>query len=288
MRRNFEGLRLLALRKRPNITLTYLSHFSHISLTFFLISKKFVSLHPNSNPKNVIVMAKIYGLFGSMTGKLADTVMTVRYGEQLVRKHQPVVYNPNTEGQVAQRAKMKMMSQLSAVMAPVIAIRREGSVSSRNLFVKYNFKSASFTDGVANIQLADIKLTKSVVSLPRLTASLAGSDLTVALSSAVTDINRVVYCVFRKEADNTIRLVASQVVTTPGTVATFSTTFAVFTDPHIVYAYGVRDNTEAARVVFGDLQAPSAETVAKLVTSTTLLDTDITLTETQYIAPTQA
>lgn len=230
-------------------------------------------------------MAKIYGLFGAMTGKLADTVMVVRNGEQLARKYQPVVSNPSTEGQIAQRAKMKLMSQLSAVMAPVIAMRREGAVSSRNLFVKYNFRAATFVGDTADIELADIKLTKSVVSLPALSAAIQASVLTVALTGSEPSLDRVVYCVFRKESDNTLRLVGSQVVSTPGTSQTFSTTFNVNPSPHVVYAYGIRENSERARVAFGDMEAPTAETVAKLITSSVLLESDVTLTETRYASP---
>ena len=266
------------------------SHFASVLLphcsNFFLpVWKKFVPLQPISNPKIHKIMAKIYGLFGAMTGKLADVVMVVRNGEQIARKYQPIVSNPSTTAQVAQRAKLKLMAQLSAVMAPVIAMRREGAVSARNIFVRYNFRSATFDNDTADVELADIKLTKSAVSLPSLSAGVQASVLTVALSASEPTLDRVVYCLFRKENDNTLRLVGSQVVSTSGTSQTFSTTFNVSLAPHVVYAYGVRDNSERARVAFGDLEAPTAETVAKLVTSSVLLESDVTLTETRYAAP---
>lgn len=227
-------------------------------------------------------MAKIYGLFGAMTGKLADTVMSVRNGEQLARKYQPVVYNPSTAAQVAQRAKLKLLSQLSAVMAPVIAIRKEGSVSSRNLFTKINFPATSFETDKATVNLSAVKITKSVVSLPSVSASLTENGVSVTLEAAANDISRVVYCVFAKETDNTLRFLASSVVTSTGG-ATFATIITTPVDKSVVvYAYGVRDNTEAARVVFGEMEVPTAQQVAQVVTSRTLTEADVTLTETRY------
>lgn len=225
-------------------------------------------------------MAKIYGLFGSMTGKLADTVMAVRNGEQLARKYQPVVYNPSTPAQIAQRAKMKLMSQLSAVMAPVIAIRRQGPVSSRNLFTKANFRHTTFSNDTADVTLTDITLTNSIVGFSPVNATISNNNLTAALTSVLSDINRVVYAAFMKMPDNTLRYVGSTVVTAAGAQGDWPGTISNVSGNVVVYAYGVRDNTEAARVIFGNLQALSAETVAKVVTSRTLTESDITLTET--------
>lgn len=225
-------------------------------------------------------MAKIYGLFGSMTGKLADTVMSVRNGEQIARKYQPVVYNPSTPAQVAVRAKLKLMSQLSAVMAPVIAIPRVGAVSSRNRFTAVNYNKTTYTNDTADITLVDVQLTKSVVALPAIVATRSGSAINIELASEA-NVDRVVYAVFAKQADNTLRYVTSSVISTPGQDSKFPYDPVVGTEPMVVYAYGVRDNTEAARVTFGNMQAVTAETVAKVVTSRTLLESDITLTETQ-------
>lgn len=226
-------------------------------------------------------MAKIYGLFGAMTGKLADTVMSVRNGEQLARKYQPVVYNPSTPAQVAQRAKLKLMSQMSAVMAPYIAIPRVGSVSSRNLFTKLNFPATTYSDNTADITLANVKLTKSVVALPNISATRAGEELNLGLSTSEVDVNRVVYVAFVK-TNGELRAAGSVVATEKGTPSTpwIATLNIASRDECVVYAYGVRDNTEAARVRFGEMQAVTAETVAKLIVTRTLLESDVTLTDT--------
>lgn len=228
-------------------------------------------------------MAKIYGLQGAMTGKLANTVMVVRNGEQLARKYQPVVYNPSTEGQVAARAKLKLMSQLSAVMAPVIAIPRQGTISSRNMFTKKNYPAVTSADGTANIELSDIKLTDSVVSLPALSIEAASNSVSIRLSSATPGLSRVVYVMFIKQDDNTLRLVDSKAVGIPGSSQDYQTGFTTVTGSNYVfYAYGVRDNTEAARTKFGELTVVTAETVAKIVATRQLTGADVTLTETRY------
>lgn len=224
-------------------------------------------------------MAKIYGLFGAMTGKLADTVMSVRNGEQLARKYQPIVYNPSTAAQVAQRAKLKLMSQLSAIMGPYIAIPRQGSVSSRNLFTKRNFRYTTYAEDQADITLADIQLTVSAVSFSPVSAVRSGNNLTV---SHVYDntVNRVVYVIFKKREDGTLAFYGDHVVDEPGEGSTWEFQFYAPAEECVVYSYGIRDNNDAARAKFGDLQALTAESVAKLLVTRTLTESDVTLTET--------
>lgn len=228
-------------------------------------------------------MAKIYGLFGAMTGKVADVVMAVRNGEQVARKYQPVVANPSTALQVQNRAKLKLMSQLSAVMAPVIAMRKAGVVSSRNLFTKVNYKLATYSNNTASIALDEIQLTSSVVSLPGVTIARSGSAITAQLQPAVGGmvLSRVVYALFTKQPDNTLRLRDTQVVSTPGVSNTFTASFEDSSLEHVILAYGVRDNTDAARATFGNMEAASGVDVATLIANRTLTDADVTLTETK-------
>lgn len=230
-------------------------------------------------------MAKIYGLFGAMTGKMADSVMLVRNGEQIVRKYQPVVFNPSTPAQVAVRAKLKLMSQLSAVMAPYIAIRRQGPVSSRNLFVKANFPLTTFADNNADVELRQITLTKGIVSLPIPSASRVEGGIAVYISGAAEGrdlgVNRVVYVAFERTEANELRYLDSKVASVPGPTGGFSAELAGSTSQVVIYAYGVRDNTEAARVAFGNIALQSASMVAELVVSRTLTEADVTLTETR-------
>lgn len=220
-----------------------------------------------------------------MTGKLADMVMTVRNGEQIARKYQPIVHNPSSPAQVAQRAKMKLLSQLSAVMAPVIAIPRKGSVSSRNLFTKKNFGTVTFADNTADIVLNNVQLTSSVVAFPAIAANRNEAGISAYIDNAqnlgAINVSRVVYCMFEKQADNKLRFVDSKVATSAGSGGWEVDDLPLITSEVVILAYGVRDNTEAARVAFGNLEAIAAEQVAQLVTSRSLTEADITLSETR-------
>ena len=233
-------------------------------------------------------MAKIYGINGVVTGKQGNNVFAVRNGEQILRKYQPVVMNPNTEAQVATRAKLKMLSQLSAVMASAIAIPRNGTVSPRNAFTKLNYPATSFENGQANITLTNIKLTKSVMSLSSVGATREGSNSIsvhiggVASSAPYSEFSRVEYWAFIKQTDGTLRLAQYASSNTveggfPATLAMGSTAEAV------IYAYGVRLNSEAARVAYGDVTVTTAETMAKLIATRVLLESEVTVSETKAV-----
>lgn len=227
-------------------------------------------------------MAKIYGLFGSLTGKIADVVMVVRNGEQIARKYQPLVSNPSTPAQVASRAKLKALSQLSAVMADSIALQRTGLVSPRNKFVKLNYGATSYANNQAEINLSAVKLTHSVVSLPDIVAERGTGGINVRLSNSAEGISRVVYVMYRREENNLIRFAGSTVVESDGTNGNFPGQLPSSAVEAYIYAYGVRDNTEAARAVFGDLHLLTAQAVAAVITTSALTSADITLTETKY------
>lgn len=231
-------------------------------------------------------MAKIYGLFGSMTGKVADVVMSVRNGEQIARKYQPVVSNPSTPNQVATRAKLKMLSQLSAVMGSVIAMPKQGLVSPRNTFTKINFPKATFNDNTANIALDQIDLTNGILALPAITATPADTAVAVNLGGAAPDLDRVIYCLFRKVNDE-LFYVTSTTVQTPGAGSNFAgsleTPFVATAATLVVYAYGVRDNNERARAIFGNMQTPTASSVAQLIAQRVLSLADVSLSETRAV-----
>lgn len=231
-------------------------------------------------------MAKIYGLQGVLSGKLGNSVFAVRNGEQIARQFQPVVSNPSTSAQVGARAKLKLMSQLSAVMAPVIAIPRRGSVSSRNIFVKKNYGLSTFANNNASVELVNVQLTDSVVAFPVVSIARRENGIGAAISylGENLDVNRVVYALFEKQTDDKLRFVSSSVVSEPGELNNYATTLPLINNAVVVYAYGIRDNSNAARAVFGDMQAPTAENVAKLITSRVLTSSDVTLTETRAAA----
>ena len=222
------------------------------------------------------------------SGRVAGSVFAVRYGEVIERAYNPYVNNPNTDAQIQTRAKMKLMSQLSAVVAPVLAIRREGSVSSRNIFTRINFPLTSYSNDQAQITLANVQLTKGVSGMAPIgfTRQAEQNRIAVYLTSPVTALalDRVVYIMLDKQSDGKLRLVASTVVNTPGENNNWAYSLPSMADAGVIYAYGIRFNSEAAYVTFGNITAESAETYAKLIVSRTMSDTDVTVTETRGVA----
>lgn len=226
-------------------------------------------------------MAKFYG--GSVkVGKKGDAVFRIRYGETIESQYQPIVANPSTDLQVQSRAKLKLASQLSAVLAPVIAIKRIGSKSPRNLFVKANYPLLSYTGSAAEANLNGIQLTKSAVAMVNFNADrTSGNKIAVELNLGAADtIDRVVYIECVKQADNSLRLIGSSVVEIAGADGKFAGELPFTAEPVVILAYGVRDNNDRSRAIFGNLTAPTAEEVARLVVSRQLLASDTTLTET--------
>ena len=234
-------------------------------------------------------MAKIYGLFGSMTGKVADVVMAVRNGEQIARKYQPVVSNPKSTAQVASRAKLKLLSQLSACYAPVIAIKRQGSVSSRNLFLKRNYEFAGYANNQADITLPDVQLTNSSVSLSGFVVDRSGANMSLELAESMgNSIDRMVYVVVKKTNGQELLIADSKVVDFSEGGGTFPTNMPKVTGEIVVMAYGIRLNNAAARIAFGNLTAPTAQEVAKLIVTMANADTALTLTETRGLQMAEA
>lgn len=209
--------------------------------------------------------------------------MSVRNGVQVARKYQPVVANPQSPLQVAVRARLKMLSQLSAAYAPIIAIRRNGAVSARNIFTRANFPYSEFDGEKAVIPLADVLLTSSTSGLPGFAVTRAvGVGISVTLDEDASQAwERVVYVVVAKTASQVVIPISSTVVTDPGDNGQFPAVLPYSSSAIAVYAYGIRFNSSAARVYFDNLQAPTAQDYAQVLTSTRFNENDVALSETR-------
>lgn len=60
-------------------------------------------------------MARIYGLNGALRGRQGNNVFSVQNGTQVVKAYQPVVSNPRTPLQRAQRAKFALAGKISGI-----------------------------------------------------------------------------------------------------------------------------------------------------------------------------
>lgn len=226
---------------------------------------------------------KLSGLAGKGSGKLGSNVYAVSGGEQIVRQYNPVVANPSTPAQVAQRSRLKLASQIAAAMADVIAIPKSGLVSSRNAFMKRNFDLIVGSENGASCQYSKLQLTGSAVGLPAVNAEKSDAQtLSIELASDATAVaSRVIYNVFAKTTEQQLMLIASRVVTEAGENGTFPLEVTTSATELVVYAYGMRDMSSTASAKYGNYHVQSGEDIAKLVANRKLSAADFTFTQTQ-------
>lgn len=227
---------------------------------------------------------KLYGyLKGS--GKLGNMVVSTVAGETIARDYNPNVANPSTSSQVNQRARMKLMSQMSAAFAPVIAIPKDGLKSSRNLFSKKNFPLTFAANGIAQISYENIQLTDGNTGLPAISAArnAQAAIIEVQLASSAGDaVSKVVYCLFQKSSEQKLQYMGS-------TISTNATDNFVAELPDaggnvIIYAYGIKDTGANASGSYGNYVVNNAEDVAKLVATRSVAASGLAMTETRGIS----
>lgn len=228
---------------------------------------------------------KLYGITGTGSGKLGSSVFSVTAGTQVVRQYQPVVTNPSTSAQVNIRARLKLISQLSAVMGDVIAIPRQGNATSRNIFVKDNYGKTYAANGQASVDLAAISLTRGGMQIPAVIAERnEGTSISVALASKADQIvSRVVYVMFYRNAAGELQLADSAVVETAGANGTFPYELPWNEKDVVVYAYGIFDKNAKATAKFGTYSVTTGTQVASLVADRIIKENDYLLTKTKGI-----
>ena len=193
-------------------------------------------------------MAKYYNA-RVKTGKLAGSVFSIRNGETIERAYQPIVANPKSAAQVAARAKLKLLSQVSQSLATVIAMPKHGMVSSRNEFVKRNYEYTGYVGDTASIGMADILLTASYAGLAGLSADRSsGTAVAVVLQEDVHAVwDKVCYVMLKRSETGQITPVASAVVEFNGTNGTFPANLPYQAGDISVHAYADKFHTCSLR-----------------------------------------
>lgn len=228
-------------------------------------------------------MGKVTGINGSVVGKVGNVVFSVSGGENVARAYQPNVSNPNTAAQVDQRARLKLMSQIAAALAPVIVIPKEGLKSSRNLFIKKNFDKSSADNGVAQITYENLQITAGNAALPaiELTRSQQSGIVARLSSRAEASITRVVYIAYVKTSENTLQYMQSIIVENAGSDGTFPGTLLYLEGDVVVFAYGMKDLSAKANAKYADYNAQSGEDIARLAASRNINYNDYQFTQTR-------
>lgn len=237
-------------------------------------------------------MGKVTSLYGKTTGKIGSIVFATSGGETIAREYNPHVANPSTMAQVNQRARMKLMSQLSACLAPSIVMTKDGLVSRRNKFTKRNMSSCYASNGTAQITYENVQLTEGSIGLTQIVAYIEVNaetgveELTINLASApAINVSRVVYSVFVKTDEGKLQLILSTIVQRgreSGETFRVVTPATAFAGKEIViYAYGMIDTSEKATARFGNLNVQNGTDLATLVANRSISYEDYQFTQTR-------
>lgn len=239
-----------------------------------------------------IIMGKVTSLYGKTMGKIGSIVFSTSGGQTIAREYNPHVANPNTIAQVNQRARMKLMSQLSACLSTSIVMQKEGLVSRRNKFTKRNMPACYASNGTAQITYENVQLTEGSLGLPQITAEFSvdadtgQENLNISLaSSAAINVARVVYNIYQKTDEGKLQLLYSAIsesASQSGSVFAISIPASPFKNKELViYAYGMVDTSERATANFGNLNVQNGSDLATLVASRTLSYEDYQFTQTR-------
>lgn len=228
-------------------------------------------------------MGKLTSLNGKVVGKIGAVVYSTNAGQIIAREYNPNVANPSTEKQVNQRAKLKLMSQLAATLAPVIVIPKEGLKSSRNLFIKKNMGSAYAENGVAQITYENVQLTNGRAGIPGIVATRSQqSGISIALEErADAAISRVVYIMYKKTSENTLQYVQSVIAEAAGAEGTFPATLVYTEGDLALFAYGMKDLNSKATAKYDDYSVKNAEDIASLAMERKIAYGDYQFTQTR-------
>lgn len=233
------------------------------------------------------------------TGKKAG-VITYKVGDTiLVREYTPKVHNPRTEKQVQQRAKIKLLAQITAILRFFIAIFPSSGKSARSIFQRLNYPLITAQNTIASLNYSQVLLSDSLRPLPQVEKDVVFIDTRFRkyihfLNEPTEDILRVFYFLFTKTDNGKLSLVdyyLSERRTTPTARGFFNWAGAPFEIDengkslydYVVYAVGMGDNSEEATEYFLNLDVDYIEQVGRLISEKLISSTDYYFTETKSL-----
>lgn len=228
---------------------------------------------------------KLNGILGTGSGKLGSSVFSVVGGVQVLREYNPDVFNPSTQPQIDQRARLKLMSQVASAFQPVNAYEKKKNVSARNKFISANYQYTYATDGVAEIKLEDVQLAEGSVLLPPMTArrvSYRGIEVELEYQGMYA-FKRVIYVMYAITPNNDLVYFDSIVLESSADNPTYKHTFDNYEYGVVIYAYGMRDFNAAATAALGDYKVESGLDVARLVAQRSIIPAYYSFSRTQGI-----
>lgn len=228
-------------------------------------------------------MARINSILGKINGKVGNMVFASTGGEVIAREYNPNVSNPSTTAQVDQRAKLKLLSQLAAALAPVIVIPKEGLKSSRNLFIKKNFGSVDANDGIAQVTYENLQITNGNAALPaiHIVRSQAAGEQVYLEERCDAAVSRVVYILYKKTSEKTLQYVQSVVAENATTEGNFPAQLLYVEGDIVIFAYGMKDLNSKATAKYDNYNVESGLDIAQLAMSRSISLSDYQFTQTR-------
>ena len=207
---------------------------------------------------------KLNGFVGKGSGKLGASVFAISGGEQIVRQYNPQVTNPNTDAQIAQRAKFKLLSQIAADLKDVLALKKVGLVSKSNRFVSLNFPLVTYSDRNATVQMTRLQISEGEKAQGSISITSGEDNFTVQVIGMLNSgVTKAAVVVLRVGNDNQIKATSASVVALEG--GTSRELFVPNDEGDIVVlAYGIKENVAQEGVGYEDYEAEIGDNLAAL------------------------
>ena len=209
-------------------------------------------------------MAKVPSPFlTGATGKFAGAAFQQSPGNGTILREVVKPTNPSTEAQVEQRAKFKLMSQVATAFKSVIAMKREGNITPRNMFVKINSPLLTFdaAQSRAEIELTKLQLTKSAQAVRVLTSF--NPETSKAAADVGTDMEILYGGVFvvvgQLDGKPYIKAIARETETDPVNVISHSFDDLALSAGDVILAYGITQDTTGLSVKYGNIEAGQSD-----------------------------
>lgn len=217
------------------------------------------------------------------SGRLGNIVCARVGRETIAKTHNPKKANPNTEKQVNERSRFKLITQLAASYAPVIAIPKEGNQSKRNRFVHRNYDILHAEGGQASIDLTQIQLTESSIGMPKI--ELIPTDYNIPAYIRISEnisaiVDYVVYIIYEYTDIGNIKYSSSKIIHDKGDDGRFPWETNFMKTNGIVYAYGIRITDNKISIDFGKIRLENAVNLAKLIAYRNRISTKLAYTKT--------
>lgn len=212
-------------------------------------------------------MAKVNPTLGKMVGKIGGIVYSVSKGLQVMREKPISVANPQTAAQVAQRSKMKLITQLAAQVSGSIFYPGNGPVSGRNQFVAANLKQAYYSGDKAAIILDNVQLAEGNAGIPALhVARSINQKLQITFTEEVaSDIVGIYFCVYKKTDEGRLALYGQKLVREKDDRYGFMAEFPTTTDELVVWAVGIKATSSSSKAAYYNFSVSNGVDAASLL-----------------------